>query len=59
MAVVGVVRAVADAPAVVRHQDRGVRDVANQVVERLVVGKALVATVDTMVVVNCEMLWQQ
>lgn len=43
MAVVGMVRAVADAPAVVGDQDGGVGDVAHQVVERLVVGKALVA----------------
>ena len=43
VAVVGVVGAVADAPAVVGHQDGGVGDVAHQVVDVAVVGEALVA----------------
>lgn len=42
VAVVGVVGAVADAPAVVGHQDGAVHDVAHQVVQRLVVAEALV-----------------
>lgn len=45
VAVVGVVCAVADAPTVIGHQDGRVCDVANQVVERFVVGKALMAAV--------------
>lgn len=43
VAVVGVVGAVADAPAVVGHKDGGVRQVAHEVVQGLVVGEALVA----------------
>ncbi len=37
------VRAMADAPAMVRHENRRVREVADEVVQRLVVGEALVA----------------
>jgi hypothetical protein len=47
MAVVGVVGAVADAPAVVGHQDGAVHDVAHQVVQRLVVAEALVPAART------------
>lgn len=43
MAVVGVVGAVGDAPAVVGDQDGGVGDVAHQVVQLAVVAEALVA----------------
>ena len=43
VAVVGVVGAVADAPAVVGHQDGRVHDVADEVVQGAVVGEALVA----------------
>ena len=43
VAVVGVVGAVGDAPAVVGHQDRRVHDVAHKVVQALGVGKRLVA----------------
>jgi hypothetical protein len=42
VAVIAVVCAVADAPAVVRHQDAGVRDVANKVVQVPAVAEALV-----------------
>ena len=45
MAVVGMVRAVADAPAVVGHEDRGVHDVADEVVDGAAVAEAIMTTV--------------
>ena len=41
VAMVGMMRAVADAPSVVRHKDGRVHDVANEVVQGAVVRKAL------------------
>ena len=41
--VVGMVLAMADAPAMVGHQDGGMGDVANQVIQGLIAAKALVA----------------
>lgn len=44
MAVIAVVLAVADTPAVVGHQDAGVCDVAHQVIQVTAAAEALVAT---------------
>ncbi len=46
VAVVGVVRAVADSPAVVGHQNGRVHDVAHQVIQSAVVAEALVAAAE-------------
>lgn len=44
MAVVAVVSPVADPPAMVRYQNRGVGNVANQVIDLFAAAEALVAT---------------
>lgn len=47
MAVIGVVGSVTDSPPVVRHQDGCVRNVADEVIQLLVVREAAVATAAT------------
>ncbi len=43
MTVVGMVGAVADTPAMVRHEDGAVHNVSHEVVQRPIVAEALVA----------------
>lgn len=46
MAMIAVVSPVADPPAMVRYKDRGVSNVANQVIDLFVAAEALVTTAD-------------